>query len=296
MTNLVVLSDIEKNTDNELPLSFNTPISILDPFHESIPPELKKEILRQRYHDKLIADGIETGHFQVTAQGITFVTKQPIYSFAGFIFEAFSVRIVNDNINTIGKYMFSWCTKREKVKNDYINQFKAIGTGFITTKSAHPDFYSFQHKFDILFIRYKNGLYEPATLLGTTREAGIQIKAITGNEKSEIIEPLISGKYTNVLTYLRHPDTKIHSYEVCMEIIKELYRQRSITLDRKNDLESRIKSPEMLGIDQRMVDEYYEYICAWYQGRATWDMNIYDGIGLEVKGYKYSNGILIPDN
>ncbi|OUG59020.1 hypothetical protein AZZ62_005034, partial [Klebsiella variicola] len=44
------------------------------------------------------------------------------------------------------------------------------------------------------------------------------------------------------------------------------------------------------------VDDYYRYILYWYSGRANSDQFIADGIGLEVKGYKYQNGLLIPDS
>jgi hypothetical protein len=298
MGNLIVFSNQEKQEDTELDLLFNIPIGFIDPNHPDISVEMQKAILRDRYHDKLITDGIETGNFQLNQNGtINFQTKLPQYTFAGFIFEALAVRIFNDNMRTIGRNAFGWCTNRSKTKNDYIDQFKAIGTGFISTKQEHPDFYNFQHRFDIQFIRknQKTELYDPATVLGTTRDAGVQVKAITGNEKTEIIEPLISGKYSHVLTFLRHADG-LHSHTVCMQILNAMYRNHEIDLSQKNELEDSIRSPEMLGEDQRNVDDYYNYINHWYQGRAEPDNIIYEGVGLEIKGFKYSSGILVPDN
>lgn len=297
MSNLIILSDFERSRDDDSELLFQIPIGFLDPNHPNISIEAKKQILRDRYHNQLIQDGLETGNFKMNPDGsVNFKTNLPPHSFFGFIFEALAVRIFNDNLRTIGRRAFEWCTKRERTKNNYIEKFKAIGTGFVTTRQTHPNLYNFQHRFDIQFIRAnpKDGEYESATILGTTRDAGIQVKAITGNEKYEIIEPLLSGKYSHVLTFLRH-QTGVHSAKVCHNIINQMYRNDDIDISKKNRLEDSIKSPEMLGEDQRNVDDYYNYVNMWYEGQAQHDSIIYDGVGLEVKGFKYQNGILVPD-
>jgi hypothetical protein len=131
--------------------------------------------------------------------------------------------------------------------------------------------------------------------MGTTNTAGIQIKAITGAEETEIIQPLLSGKYCHVLTVLRHADG-VHSHSRCMDIIKTMYSRGTIQLHQKDHLESRIACPEMFGIDQRNIDDYYQYVSYWYSGHAQPDQFIRQGVGLEVKGYKYLNGLLVPDN
>lgn len=297
MGSLIILSEEERLSDPDSSLLFNVPIGLLDPNHPAISLEASKAILRDRYHKKLIADGLETGNFQLDNNGnVVFQTKLLQHSFAGFIFEALAVRLFNDNLRTIGLRAFSWCTNKEKIKNDYIDQFKAIGKGFISTKNRFPSFYEYQSRFDIIFIRYKfqKNVYEPATVLGTTNDAGIQIKAITGNERSEIIDPLLSGKYTHVLTFLRHSNG-IHSHTICMQIIESMHRNKEITLSQLHKLQDSICSPEMLGEDQRNVDDYYNYISYWYQGRANLDPIIYEGIGLEIKGFKYEHGILVPE-
>jgi hypothetical protein len=297
VSSLIVLSEQERLADADSSLLFSVPLGLLDPNHPAMSLEASRAILRDRYHNKLIADGLETGNFKLDSNGnIIFETKLPQYSFAGFIFEALAVRLFNDNLRTIGRRAFSWCTKKEKVKNDYIDQFKAIGTGFISTKTSHPSFYGYQSRFDVIFIRFnfQKNIYEPATVLGTTNDAGVQIKAITGSERTEIIDPLIAGKYSHVLTFLRHPDG-IHSHTVCMQIVESMYRSREISLSQLHELQDSIRSPEMLGEDQRNVDDYYNYISYWYQGRANPDPIIYEGVGLEVKGFKYESGILVPE-
>lgn len=297
MGGLIILSEEERIADSDSSLLFNMPLGLLDPNHPAMSVEASRAILRDRYHNKLIADGLETGNFQLDSNGnVNFKTNLPQHSFSGFIFEALAVRLFNDNLRTIGRRAFSWCTKKEKVKDNYIDQFKAIGTGFISTKTNFTNFYAYQCRFDITFIRYNHlkAVYEPATVLGTTNDAGIQIKAITGNERTEIIEPLMSGKYSHVLTFLRHSNG-IHSHTVCMQILDSMYRSREIELGQLHDLQDSIRCPEMLGEDQRNIDDYYKYISYWYQGRAASDSIIYEGVGLEVKGFKYERGILVPE-
>lgn len=297
MADILVATKNDLELDAELRSLTQAPISFLDPSHPNISPEVKFLILKARYHDQLIADGLETGHLKIGINGLVhFTTKQPIYSIAGFIFEAFIVRLINENMLTIGKKSFEWCTERRKTKLDFIQQFKAIGTGFTTTKSVYPNYYVAQHNLDVLFLRKnKIDIVEPATILNTNNTAGIQIKAITGNEKQEIIEPILKGKYKRVLTFLRHPNN-IHSYEICLNIINQMYLNGEIGLDEKNDLSTRICYPEMLGIDQRDVDDYYSYIVRWFHGEAPIIEDINLGIGLEIKGFKYANGLLLPEN
>lgn len=298
MSNKIILSNQEIEKDASLEILFGGPLGLLDPHHPAVDPELQKRILHDRYHNVLIADGLETGHFFYDHQKILrFQTKLPIHSFAGFIFEAFAVNKFNDNMRTIGKKAFSWCTNRTQCKDDYIDQFKVIGTGFVTTKSMYPQFYSPQNNFDLQFIRRnpKQHIDEHATVLGTTNAAGIQVKAITGAELEEIITPLRTGKYSHVLTFLRHYDG-VHSYNRCIDLLNSMYRSGQLELSEKYEIERRIAHPEMFGIDQREVDDYYQYIKCWFSGHANPDQFISEGVGLEVKGYKYQNGLLVSSN
>lgn len=296
MTDKIIISDEEKQNDVQLELLFSGPLSLLDHRNSAISEELQKKILHDKYQKKLVADGLETGHFFFDDGNVLrFQTKQPLYTFAGFIFEAYAVNLFNAKLRTVGKRAFSWCTNREQCKDDYIDQFKVIGTGFLSTKSLYPGFYGPQSNFDLLFIRRnkRQDVDEPATVLGNANYAGIQIKAITGAEENEIIEPLISGRYSHVLTMLRHSNG-LHSYNRCMDILHAKFRKGEIGLNERYALERRIAHPEMLGIDQRDIDDYYQYIAYWYNGQAQVDQFILDGVGLEIKGYKYSNGLLVP--
>lgn len=78
----------------ELITLINIPLSILDPNHSAISPEIRKKILRERYKNQLIADGLETGHLKEIRGNIYFVSKLSLESFAGFVFEAYLVSLL----------------------------------------------------------------------------------------------------------------------------------------------------------------------------------------------------------
>lgn len=298
MTNLIILPNDPLETVSGACTLLGAPVGLLDPRHPAITGDLRRAILRDRYHDDLLADGLETGHIILDNEGREMLrTSLPVFSFAGRVFEVYCVRRFNDDRECVGRNAFAWCTGRSRTKNEFFDQFKAIGTGFISTKNAYPYFYSPHDKFDIQFIRENpfTGEHEPALRLGSTRTAGIQVKATRGNEMDEIISPLLSGKYTHVITMLRH-QTGMHSYYVCMDILSTMARNHQIDYTRKLELEAAILSPEMLGIDQYEIDYYYEYIHWWYEGRAANTEDVVDAIKLEITGYRYHNGVLIPPN
>ena len=47
------------------------------------------------------------------------------------------------------------------------------------------------------------------------------------------------------------------SYEACMDLSRSLYRSQKINREQLHSLGKAVVSPEMLGIDQRGVDECY---------------------------------------
>lgn len=215
---------------------------------------------------QLIGDGIESGHFvpDPATGEFRIAIAQPLPIIAGYIFEAFTVRKINENKNSIGEEAFLWATERRKVKSGYLEQFHAIGVGHYSARPLFPQLYNpTLRQFDVVFYRMNQARNEPepAVVKKTTNSAGIQVKAITGNEESEIIQPLRERKYRRVLTYLRHPDGK-HSYEACMASIKNLQREDKISREESQTLEEAIASPEKIGINQKEVGEYYDYIQA----------------------------------
>ena len=278
------------------------PLELLDHRHQKISPRVKHDILDAKFNKVLIADGLEHGFFKINDFGeIDIVcTRQSLPSIKGFIFEVATVRYINENITTIGKKIFDWCTNKLRSSTDeYIQKYKAIGTGFISTQNTYPSLYEPHSNTDIRFIKECQSLdngWEFALISGNNIPAGIQIKAITSNEINQIIKPLLSGKYTHVLTFLCG-NNGIHTYINCMDEIRRMSLSGEITLEQKDFLEARICSPEHFGIRQYDVDDYSEYINFWYERRAKTETNdLIEAVGFEVAGYKYNeSGILIPN-
>lgn len=285
-----------------LPEMTKIPLELLDHRHQKISPQVKHDILNAKFSNVLIADGLEYGFFKINDFGeIDIVhTSQSLASIKGFVFEVATVRYINENITTIGKKIFDWCTNKLRSSADeYIQKYKAIGTGFISTQNTYPSLYEPHSNADIRFIRECQSLdngWEFALIGGNNIPAGIQIKAITSNEINQIIKPLLSGKYTHVLTFLCG-NNGIHTYINCMNEIRRMSLSGEITLEQKYFLEARIRSPEHFGIRQYDVDDYSEYINFWYKGRAKTETNdLIKAVGFEVAGYKYNeSGILIPN-
>lgn len=258
-------------------------IPILDPKHPGINQEERLDILKARYEDQLIEDALTTQHFTIMPDGrIQVIIKQPISVVAGYIFEAFTVRKLNNQSYNFGKEIFKWITERSRLQSRFYEKFQAVGVGFPETKTNYPGYYNPTiRQFDVIFLRYNSSINraEPATIVNTTIPGGLQVKAIRGNEKTEIINPLINGDYRRVLTYLRHLDG-IHSYEVCIRELERMYEEDEISFDKKKEIISRIAYPEKFGIRQDQIDDYYDYIYSWYNNNENNDENIIKAIGM----------------
>ena len=214
----------------------------------------------------------------------------------GFIFEAFFVNEFNLDKLGKGRNAYLWCTRKKLLQSQHMEKWKAIGKGHIETKVTHLSYYEVGGNADIIFIRESilPGQWQQAMVHDTTIPAAIQVKAICGNERSEIIEPLREGKYRNVITCLRHPTGK-HSYTTCIEIIRGMRNDSIIDHDTYIDLENRIYSPEHLGFDQYIVEQYRRYIENWYARRASTENFVVDAIGQEVKGFKRQGMLYVPE-
>lgn len=262
---------------------------ILDSRHPIFTYEEKLKILRMKYWDDFVADALETGHFIVTQNGEVKIAirtiNQDISVIAGYIFESLTVRLANDEDRRFGYEIFKWSTSRKRLSGQFFRKYQTVGVGFPITDRMYPGYYNPNFRqFDVMFLTMNEDISrpEPATIVNTTIPAGVQIKAITSNELTNIIEPLIRGQYDNVITYLRHP-SGVHSYEVCIREIKKLYRDGKITDFQREKLEDSIGYPEMFGLYQRDVDDYYHFIRAWYNENAKENNDILMAIGMQAQ-------------
>tara|TARA_Y100000588_G_C14081198_1_gene850232 strand:- start:186 stop:1088 length:903 start_codon:yes stop_codon:yes gene_type:complete len=298
MSENIIITPSDFHYDGELRSVITAPLSILNPRDSRLTLEQRRQVLKEKYQQQVIADGLDTGHLTLDANGqLLFKSKQSLPTFKGFIFEALTVRLINENLDTVGKRAFAWCTERKNVQNEYLKKFTAFGRGFKSTKHLYPGLHNTVHKFDVQFMTMNEQHNQPEveTIVNSKVETGIQVKAITGNERAEIIEPLLRGEYQYVLTYLKHADG-IHSYIHCMNIIREMFQFHEITHEQRCELERRIYSPEHLGISQADMDEYSYYINDWWRGREGGDTVIGDAMKNEITNYRKNGSILVPIN
>ena len=220
--------------------------------------------------------------------------------------EAALCRMCFDDPFGIRRKAYAWCTGRKtwQISDEeaskqipFITADKRLQTSPLTARLYDP-----ASAYDLHFYRINDmGNAELATEIGTGKGiiAGIQVKAIQGNEKTEIIDKLLSGRYTRVVTMLRHQSGE-HSYEVCMRLLTQMVTKQEITADQLAHVISRLTMPEFLGIQQQYVDSYSQWLNMAYGRLESWehDLNVVETIGLEVisRLKPEASGILMPDS
>lgn len=216
-------------------------------------------------------DALQTGHLIMTPSGnFKFHTELPAESFVGFAVEAYVVRVLNNSLR-LKRHALLWCSRKMQVKDDFLSQFTAIGTGLLATKQNHISYFEPQSKLDVKFIRprinkrTKEEYFDLLPQEGTHIPAGIQVKAITTNMKAEIVDKIISGEYSHVLTCCWSSERGGgHTKDVCMRILKEMLNADTLRYDQYFKAMDAIKSPSDLGFDQAEIDEYIKYLIANY--------------------------------
>lgn len=261
----------------------------------NIPDELKKRILHEQYKNRIVSDGLETGHLELTDNGYKFKSKQSFSSFAGFVFEAHLVDEFNLK-RTARLRAFQWATERsEGWSTKAFEEYKAVGTGLLSTKNNYLGYYEPQSNADIIFLR-KNPLLdimEPALIYNQQVSAKIQVKSIKERFKEDIVDKVISGKYLRVVTMLSDHSGR-PSWVTCHNILHHMRRTNAITSDVYANAIGRIQGPEYLDLNQYYIDDYYDYIRHWYNGYESSTKHTDEAVEQEITGYKYVNNVLVP--
>lgn len=276
-------------------------INALDPGFQS---DARNQLLSFQFRHVTYQDAQASGNLVFSAKENRWVlrTTRPLESFKGLVFEAAVARMCRDNPFTIGRKAFAWCTNQRlnRVSETLMSQY----IPFITADQRLLDqkltalFYNSTSPYDLQFYKVNQyGCAELATLGNMGVIAGIQIKAIRGNEWKDIVEPLIKGRYPHVLTMLKH-ESGIHSYEVCHQIVRDMSLTGKITSEQAMDVISRITHPEELGIGQNYIDSYSAALDLFHSGRAPWDHDsaVLETIALEVVDnlQRSPTGLLLP--
>jgi hypothetical protein len=279
------------------------PASAVNPMHSAMSDEARLNVLQIQYRRVSVLDAYFSGNTYThpTTGVLQLVTTRPEPSFKGLVFEAALARWCRESPATTGKRVFAWCTQRSinRITDDFFAKYTAFvrNDKTLQRRKATAILYNTGSPFDVQFysMNERHGLPEVATVVNTNVEAGVQVKAIAGNEMEEIIKPILDGRYTHVLTMLNH-DNGQHSFEVCMTILNNLNRNGKITSDQYALVTSRLTYPQALGIDQQMVNSYSFYLSQIYQNGANWTGDVFDAISLEVTQNMTMSegGILMP--
>lgn len=179
---------------------------------------------------------------------------------AGHVFEALLVGIMRTNIET-GESLLNWCTGHGI--NEFGGDFgslsffsfyyslKIIAKAAKETKDWDGTKYCTTSKNDVEFYIRNPRKSEASICIG-----GFQVKAIQGNEASEIIYPLLHKEYDYVITLLENMDE--HSYKRCERELERMVKKKKIDNELAHDIYSRIGKPEMFGISQDYINYVYK--------------------------------------
>ncbi|MCV4274147.1 hypothetical protein OH710_16010 [Pseudomonas capsici] len=278
------------------------PVSALNALDPAWPQEMRNQILAEKYRAVTYQDALVTGNAFIDPQTghIHLKTKRNLATFKGFVFEALVARQFREDPIVKGKRGFAWCTQRSfgHITDDFIYQYVAYVSGdkSLEAQELTSILYNTSSPFDVGFYRRnEQGQAEVAMLVGQQVAAGIQVKAILGNELPEIIKKMITGRYRHVLTMLKYPNGQ-HSYEVCMNMLHSLFRKGDITGEQFQNLTGRLNYPQALGIDQQMIDEYSYYLDQIYSQGGNFIPEIYEAVSLEagIQLVESQRSILVP--
>lgn len=278
----------EEYLDQNGILRIEIPLEVINLTHPNLPPQVRSILLTRQYYGQYLEDGLQTGHVKLNRWGASFESQATFATYLGFALEAYVVRKLNEPFSRMKPTAMLWCSNRMQNKKEWFDAYTAIGTGLKNTESNYPAYYSRTDTSDVRFVRTftnrktKVSTLEPLNMNGTRAPAGIQIKAITGNERTEIIDPLLSGKYSTVLTMLKRPNSGVHSFDICMDLIREMFRGHVIGLDDRNHLERSIRRPMLLNFDEYDIGCYVEYIARHFPNFSHPDPTLTAAANLEI--------------
>lgn len=232
-----------------------------------IPAEITEEDYIKIFGDRTLKSMLiqameESNHFDMGKRKIK--TNTGIKQIAGCVLENFIVGLMRVDLMT-KRNLFEWSTEINETTfkegmygyDSFLSLLfavKVIGKASKLTKIHEPDLHSTSDAHDIEFFVPDLNRNNKLTGLG-----GIQVKAIRGNEKNQIIEPVLKGKYKKVLTLLKHGDY-IHSHEKCLDILYNLYEKYEIDMADYLKYTRVIKKPKQFGIPQRLINDIYDWL------------------------------------
>lgn len=201
---------------------------------------------------------IESGIVGFINNKIVINSKVNVNQLLGHFYEALLVNLMNINC-TIKYNFFSKCcfiTEEEFSRDNYgyafyqelVHYSFPVAKGQRNTQIYFPNLFCPSCKDDIAFYIKKLNNNNKIVNIGK-----FQVKAINGNEKNEIIIPMLNGTYEYVITLLRN--NKNHSYQRCEEIIDKMLKKSEITYEEADRVMQNLWYPEQFNIPQGYIDD-----------------------------------------
>ncbi|GMX60103.1 hypothetical protein Elgi_68700 [Paenibacillus elgii] len=202
-----------------------------------------------------------TDHFTFEDNRVKIKSNVDIRQIAGHVFENFIVNLIRIDTSIGAKFLW-WSTgynpSNYNVSKQYDSYFQFYyGIRTIVKSSSHikdwdTNKYCHTSKDDVAFYVRSPVDSERSHCIG-----GFQVKAIQGNERDKIINPILKNEYTNVITLLQNEKGE-HSYQRCLNILSKLEADGEITHEEAQTAKKKIGYPKMFGISQELINFVYE--------------------------------------
>ncbi|NFS29446.1 hypothetical protein FDF12_04060 [Clostridium botulinum] len=231
-------------------------------------------------YQRFIYDSLESGVLKFDKNNKYLISKQATEVIKGFIFESTIVDLANNN-EDVKKALYLAATQKSRVATKHLEKYSIIGTGLLSTKQQHPQFYNPGDSKDALFIRPNKKIkrIEPATIKDSTNIAPIQIKSIR-SEKSlvrDILYKKMINRYDGVIVTCLMYDEFLHTKDKCIDMISNMKENRKININERkislnkemrNDVISSLLAPDDIYINQEFVNYYEKFIELWFNGAS----------------------------
>lgn len=209
---------------------------------------------------KAIEAIFSTEHFIFEDNKIKIKSHVDIRLIAGHVFENYIVNLIRID-SAIGEKILNWTVGINRVNfNNFLDfedfftfyfRLRTIAKSSNETKDWDTNKYCHTSKDDVAFYARNPVDSKKSICIG-----GFQIKAIQGNERTEIINPILRNEYSNVLTLLKNDEGE-HSYTRCIKILDKLQSSGEITEEESQTAKKKIAYPQLLGIYQELIDDVY---------------------------------------
>ncbi len=238
-------------------------------------------MLGKRYRQQFLDDALNSGFARKLPDGSIELEmiKKKDDSFIGTLFESWLCRKMIE-FPKVGLSIFRWATNTNWDRRTEYDKFRPFVTGspILNQNRNLTPFYNTSHAADIMFYAARpeppGSSFKPgfALIKGTTMPAGIQVKAVRTNLKSQIVDPVLNNKYQHVLSLLLDEDN-FDTSSACHRIIEKLRFKKEINNEEARRATWSIKGPQDFSLQSDEVSRYEKYARSVYAAQKHDDFD-----------------------